>query len=384
MTDQRKILCYLPYASVGGSHRSLLGFLEGLLPEWEAVAAYGQRDAAFLELYGSRGVRCEPVVVPSYTEIRGLGNPLKLLLALLRSVLKLRRLLRRERPDLLYSETMKGRLAAALAAVGLPVKVLGYVRDWRSVGPVNRLAFQLSDAFVVISRAVLERCFPRGRRRPDKTFLIYNGVDPARFAPRPPAPALRRSLGLEDCRVVVFCGRIVPWKRPDLVLRAAAELRRRGLDDVKLLVVGELQEDIHPGSSAEFAAVVAETGLADGLVRTGFVADVRPYLGLADAVAVPSDFEPFGRIVIESLALERPVVGAAAGGIPEIITDGVDGLLVPPGDHLRLADALERLLREPQRARRLAARGRWTVLRRFTLARNQRKLRVLVRRLVEG
>jgi len=381
---RKKILCYLPYAAVGGSHRSLLGFLEGLMPEWEAVAAYGEHNEAFLELYGSRGVRCEPVIVPQYTNIRGFGNLLTFLVALSRSILKLRRLLWTERPDLLYSETMKGRLTASLAAWGLPVKVLGYVRDWRSVGPANRLAFQLSDAFVIISRAVLERCFPQGLRHPERTFLIYNGVDPQRFVPRQPEPALLRGLGLEGARVVLYCGRIVPWKRPDLVLRAVAELRHRGLDDVKLLIVGALQEDIHPGSSADFESVVAETGLADALVRPGFVHDVRPYISLADVVAVPSDFEPFGRIVIESLALERPVVGADAGGIPEIISDGVDGLLVPPGDHSALADALQRILEKPEFANLLALRGRRMVMQRFTMERNQRKLRALVKRLVES
>ncbi len=379
---RRKIVCYLPYTAVGGSHHSLLGFIEGLGPGWEAVAAYGESNPEFLQLYTSRGVRCEPLLVREYTQIRGFSHPLTLLRSLIQSVFKLRRLLRREHPDLLYSETIKGRLAASLAAWGLPPKVLGYVRDWRSIRLSDKLAFQLADAFVVISQAVLDRCFPQGRRHPEKTHLIYNGVDTERFKPQEPSPELLEKLGLDGCRVIMYCGRIVPWKRPDLVIRAAAELHHRGLDDVRLLLLGSLQEDIHPGSSAEFERVVEESGIGSRLIRPGFALDVRPYISLADVVAVPSEFEPFGRTVIEALAMERAVVGTTAGGIPEIIDHGVNGLLVPPGDHLALADALQELLEDPKRARRLARRGRETILRRFSLKMNQRRLNALVQELI--
>jgi glycosyltransferase involved in cell wall biosynthesis len=105
---------------------------------------------------------------------------------------------------------------------------------------------------------------------------------------------------------------------------------------------------------------------------------VRDYVRAADIVAVPSDLEPFGRAVIEAMALARPVVGGNNGGIPEIATDGVDALLVPPRDPVALADALERLLDDPDLRRKVAEAGRRTVERRFDMRLNQKKLRGLL------
>ena len=129
-------------------------------------------------------------------------------------------------------------------------------------------------------------------------------------------------------------------------------------------------------------SIIEREGLGGAVVRTGYVTDVRPYIRAVDIVAVPSDMEPFGRAVIEGMALGRPVVGGDSGGIPEIATDGEDALLVEPRNAVALAGALERLLTDPVLAGRLAEAGRRTVERRFDMRRNQRTLRALVGRLI--
>ncbi|MCX7022869.1 MAG: glycosyltransferase [bacterium] len=379
---RRTALFYIPYTAVGGSHHSLLGFIEGLPPGWRPVVVYNEENPAFRKLYEGRGVECRRLEAPGILHVRGLRRPWRLARDLYRTVRGLRRIIKKERAALLYGESFIGRLLAGLAVVGLPTAALGYIRMCRDAGLADRLAYALADAYVVISETVLRAAVPWALLRPHKLFKIFNGVRLDRFRPGPPDAGLKKRLGLNGHPTIGYYGRFAPFKCPDTLLESVALLRGRGHTQVRLLLVGEPQEDAYPGFASKLEAIIAREGLGGAVVRAGFVADVRDYVRAADIVAVPSDLEPFGRAVIEAMALERPVVGGNNGGIPEIATDGVDALLVPPRDPVALADALERLLDDPALAGRLAEAGRRTVERRFDMRRNQEKLRALVELLV--
>jgi len=369
---------YVPYTAIGGSHHSLLGFIEGLGPGWRAIAVYNEDNPAFTELYEGRGVECRRLEAPGVLYVRGLRHPWRLARDLWRTVRGLRRIVTQERAAILYGESFVGRLLAGLAAAGLPTAALGYIRMCRDAGLADRLAYALSDAYVVISETVLRAAVPWARLRPRKLFKVFNGVWLDRFRPGPGDPELKKRLGIEGRPTIGYYGRFAPFKCADTLLESVALLRGRGHTDVRLLLVGAPQEEVYPGFAAGLEEIIAREGLEGVVARTGFVGDVRDYIRAADIVAVPSDLEPFGRAVIEAMALERPVVGGNNGGIPEIATDGEDALLVPPRDPVALADALERLLDDPALRRRLAEAGRRTVERRFDMRRNQEKLRALV------
>jgi glycosyltransferase involved in cell wall biosynthesis len=375
---KRTALFYVPYTAVGGAQHSLLGFIEGLRPRWRTLVVYNEDDAGFLELYGGRGVECRRLAAPGILYVRGLRHPWRTARDLVRTVRGLRRIAREERAAVLYGESFLGRFLAGLAVAGLPTAALGYIRMCRPVGLLDRLAYALADAYVVISETVLRATVPWAVLRPRRLFKIFNGVELDRFRPGPPDPELRKKLGVEGRPVIGYYGRFAPFKCPDVLLESLALLRKRGHTDARLLMVGQPQEEAYPGFAAGLEEIIAREGLEGAVVRTGFVGDVREYVRAADVVAVPSDLEPFGRAVIEAMALARAVVGGDNGGIPEIATDGVDALLVPPRDLVALADALERLLDDPELRGRLAAAGRRTVERRFAMRRNQAKLRALV------
>jgi glycosyltransferase involved in cell wall biosynthesis len=271
---------------------------------------------------------------------------------------------------------------AGLAVIGLPTVAMGYIRMCRDLGLLDRLAYALCDAYVVISDTVLGAAVPWATRQPQKLFKVYNGVWLDRFQPGPAETELKKRLGIEGRPTIGYFGRFAPFKCADVLLESLALLRKRGHTDVKLLLVGAPQEEAYPGFAAKMDAVIEREGLDGAVVRTGYVTDVRPYIRAVDIVAVPSDLEPFGRAVIEGMALKKPVVGGDSGGIPEIATDGEDALLVEPRNAEALADALERLLTDPVLAERLAEAGRRTVERRFDMRQNQRTLRALVEYLI--
>jgi glycosyltransferase involved in cell wall biosynthesis len=171
---------------------------------------------------------------------------------------------------------------------------------------------------------------------------VLNGVDADYFSPRPQsAKAAERPFTF-----VVVC-RLEPWKGVDLVVLAASLAK-----DFRVDIVGDGSE------KPRLERMIAEKGLGERVRLLGYLADPRNAVADADAFVSASRDEPLGLSVLEALAMERPVVGFAGGGIPEIVQDGRTGWLV----HERSADALARTMSDAAsdraRARRFGIAGR--------------------------
>lgn len=188
------------------------------------------------------------------------------------------------------------------------------------------------------------------------------GVDLASFDPR--GPAERKTARFR----LLSLGRLVPRKGVDLVIRALALLRARGVDDAELEVVGS------SGSAAavdpeivRLSALAADIGVADRVhFRGQMPRECIPALfRSADAVVCTPWYEPFGIVPLESMACGTPVIAAAVGGLGDTVVHGITGLHVPPQDPEALASALERLLLHPDFGRALGAAGRVRVESRY-------------------
>jgi starch synthase len=191
---------------------------------------------------------------------------------------------------------------------------------------------------------------------PDRVHVIHNGIDADLYRPDPDREVLDR-YGIDPARPsVVFVGRVTRQKGLPVLLRAAQRL-----DAAAQLVLCAGQAD-----TAELQAEV--TGLVERLrgARDGVIlipgmlakAEVIQILSHATVFVCPSEYEPLGIVNLEAMACGCAVVASAVGGIPEVVADGVTGLLVPPGDETALAEAVNALIREPGRAEALGARGR--------------------------
>ena len=118
---------------------------------------------------------------------------------------------------------------------------------------------------------------------------------------------------------------------------------------------------------AEFQA--KELGIARHVISIGYQRDVSPYYALFDALVLPSANEGTPVVAMEALAAGRPVVATRVGGVPDVVTEGEDGYLVDVGDVQSIADALERLARDPELCRSLGERGRELVVPRYRVER---------------
>jgi glycosyltransferase involved in cell wall biosynthesis len=208
-----------------------------------------------------------------------------------------------------------------------------------SCSPFTRWAAARTDAFVAVSQyvhRVLEGTAPEVAAR---TAVVRNGIDTDYWAPRKdPRAAAGRTF-----RVGVVC-RLTAWKRVHLALRAAA------LADVEVVVVGDGEE------RARLEAAAASCNARATFV--GHQADPRPEIAACDVVVSTADREPLGLSVLESLAMERPVIAFAGGGIPEIVEHEATGWLVPEPTAAAFAGAITRARRAGDHLAAMGARAR--------------------------
>ena len=343
---QHLFVSYSP--ALGGAERILLDLAEGLDsppgllcppgPLSEAAAAAGLRVRPLrtrrLELRGSAADRA--------------GAPLRLA-AQAREV---RGAVRELSPRILVAWSMRGLFvcSAALAGVRPRPRLVFQHNDLLpgpAVGATVRAAARRADRVACLSRAIAEDLDPRGALA-GRLEVVHPGVDLQRFtASGPPA---------EGDPEALLLGAIEPWKRPELALEIVAAATRR-LPGLRLTVagapLGEAGERLLAGLRGR-----AERDDLRGRIRfAGGLEDPRPALAQASCLLHCADREPFGVALIKALAGGRPVVAPASAGPLEIVDESC-GELYPPGDARAGAEALARVLSDPEHAARMGAAGR--------------------------
>ena len=221
------------------------------------------------------------------------------------------------------------------------------------LGRLARRAFKSATSVTATSDDLLERARALGAD-PRRSETIRLGVDTDRFVPGPPDTALRRRLGADDGTfLVVSVGRLAEVKGFEYLIDAAAQLRGT---TVAIIGDGELRQQLE----RRVAATAAPVRLAGSMDR----GEVAAAIASADVLVVPSVVDRSGRVdglpstVLEAMSSGRPLVATRVGGIPEIVTDGANGLLVPEKDPEALAAAVRRLQDDPALRTRISQQAR--------------------------
>ena len=375
-SDKRiKILRVIARLNMGGPALHVAYLTEGLTKrgyDTTLVAgslARGEDSMAFVA--DARGVD-----VVRIDELGREISPLRDLMATIR----LARLIRKERPQILHTHTAKagtvGRVAARLAGSRRPPIVVhtfhGHVlRGY--FGPVRTLLFRLLErwlaagttALIAVSPQVRDDLVALGVAPRERFVVIRLGIElDERVASEESGRGeSRRYLGIPGDRFAVgWIGRMTAVKRTDDVLIAFKSLRDSGVDAV-LCMVGDGPDRLPLEQRAH------ELGVARDTVFLGYQEDVAPYYAAFDVLVLPSGNEGTPVTVIEALAAERPVVATRVGGVPDVVRDGEDGFLVEAGATDDLADRLGRLARDPALRARMGKKGRERVLPRYAVER---------------
>lgn len=271
----------------------------------------------------------------------------------------LARVFRQVRPDLVYlangiTTNLDGLLAAAWC--GLPV--LCHEKGLRRMGPFERWCSRWITTSVGMTEEVTEHIRRLGAT-PGRFVSVYDGIDCEEFRAGG-GDGVRAEMGIApDAPVAGIVGNLLDWKGQHLFVEAIGRARAR-VPGLRGLVVGGVHR--HGAEyAAQVRAAIARDGLEDTILLTGARRDIPACMSAMDVVVHYSTRrEPFGRVVIEAMALGRAVIGPREGGPREAIVDGESGLLVPPRDPAALAEALVSLLQDPARRTAMgqAARSR--------------------------
>ncbi len=288
-------------------------------------------------------------------------------------VTRLARFIRAGRFDLVHANSLKSDLIGGLAAKIARTPVLWHVRDRIDPDylptPAVRLfrvaCALLGDYVVANSQATLDLLTPmyrrlRGKRAASERMrVVHDGVTPEAFVEGPPRP-----WGEEV--VIGLVGRISPFKGQDVFVRAAAKVLER-FPTCRFRIIGAalFAEDAYESHVRQLAR---ELRIAQAVTFSGFRADVTRAISELDILVHASvTGEPFGQVIVEGMAAGKPVVATRGGGVPEIVRDGITGLLVPMRDAAAMAEAIERLLADPAAAAQMGQDGRERVREHFRI-----------------
>jgi glycosyltransferase involved in cell wall biosynthesis len=359
LARRRLRVAYVDHTAVLSGGELALSRLVARLDGVDPVVILGE-DGPLAERLRGDGILVEIMpLAPSTCSLRrdrvtAMRLPLRNIVVTLAHSWRLSRHLRRLRPDLVHTNSLKADLYGGLAGRLAGVPVVWHVRDRLAPDYLPRAAVWLMrsasrflpTAVIANSAATLDTVAPGGRGRQHRFVL--------------PSPVAANGSPAQDRRsggpfTVGMVGRLAPWKGQDVFLRAFARAFSDGDERARVIGAALFGEQVW---KSELRALADQLHIADRVDFVGFVDDVVVEYASLDVVVHASVIpEPFGQVVVEAMAAGIAVIATDAGGPAEIITDGVDGLLVPTGDCAALSAALLRLAADADLRRRLGAAG---------------------------
>jgi glycosyltransferase involved in cell wall biosynthesis len=369
-----RIAHILPWPSVGGTEAATMRLARAIEGDEFSSVAFCLRGAQPVRaLFEEAGI---PVVEYEAAE-PSLRHPWPFL----RSSIALARQLRAADVSLVHAADILAAHRSSLAVILARLPFITHVRgrfpdlsrrDRIFLIPVRRFVFVAQDTWRVFGHRVPD----------DRGEVLYDGID-VRHGGAGAGDAVRRELGISPSAPVIgMVARVAPAKDYDTLIRAAAIVVSRH-PDAKFLVVGQ-----HSGVREYeqhyrlVRRLIDERALSGQFIFTGHRADVDRLLDAMDVCVLATHGEGLPLGLLEAMAVGKPVVATAVGGIPELVQHEQTGLLVLPSDHDALARALSRLLGDPSYARMLGASGRAFVERDFGHASFVARLRALYSRVL--
>ena len=289
----------------------------------------------------------------------------------------IRRLLhicREQRVEIWHAHDYKSNLLGLLLRPFHRMRLVTTLHGWTNMSgrmplyaKIDKWCLKYYRAAICVSRDLVEEC--RQHRVPsERCHLVHNAIDTEDYRRQHSMAEARRQLGAPEKGLLVGAvGRLSPEKGFDLLIRAAAELRRSG-HDLSLWIAGD------GDARRDLARLIDELGAGDYVRLLGHIADPKLFYQAMDVFALSSIREGLPNVLLEAMALGAPVVATRVAGVPTLIEDGDSGLIVEPGSTAALVDGLRRLAGDAALRQRLSAAGRQRVEREFSFARRMEKI----------
>lgn len=343
--DSPHILHLIDSLNIGGTEGKLFDLIAGLLKRGYRVSVGYCTPGPWAEKLEALGIRV--------TQLPHFGRVDPSL------VFRMVRLIRNDPPQIVHTHLFKsdfhGRLAAHLAGVPVVIGGLHNSDPWarnRLLGLIYGATARFTDCLLAVSEEVKQYHVERTGVSPEKILTIENGVDVERFTGQDSAgQKVRAEFGIApDAIVFGIIGRLKPQKDHATFLESAREIFIQ-YPTARFLVVGD------GPLYSELETMARELSLFPSLIFTGVRTDIPAVLSALDVLVLSSRWEGLPNVVLEAMAVARPVVATSVDGVEGVVTSGKTGLLVPPGDSLALAQACIELINDPDLRHRLGRAG---------------------------
>jgi len=390
----RRILFVDHTAKLGGGEIALLNLVRHLDPTRYTPLVLLFSEGPLKDRLEEAGIQTHvlplsPSIINTRKDTLGTKSLLRPrdIFAAVRFIRRLRQFMRAQNIALVHTNSLKADVLAGIAARLAGIPVLWHVRDRidadylpGGVVRVFRWLCRIVPDFVIANSAAtldtlalaskyLTATVHSGIELAGRISIVHDGMQYTK-SPTASAPSSRRG------QLIGLIGRITPWKGQHIFLKAAAQVLKR-YPETRFQIIGAALFAEQPYED-QVKALAKSLGLENAVEFTGFRNDVPQLIDQLDIVVHASTTgEPFGQVVIEGMAAGKPVVATNGGGIPEIVVDGVTGLLVPMGDSVAMATAICRLLEDPQVAQRMGRFARQRVIEHFTIENTVAKIQSL-------
>lgn len=326
----------------------------------ELACAPGGR---LVELVESKGFRVRP--------INNFVRPISLLRDI-SAFFELVSLIKKEKYDIVHTHNSKagiiGRLAAKMAGVPVIIHTVHgfafhpYEKFWRRKIFVflERLSSRWCDAMIAISDALIDWAIKEKICNKNKLFRIYSGIETDKFSCKVDIKAIRAEFGIKDEESVVGeVAKLWRGKGQEVLINAVPEILK-SIPNLKVMFVGEGELE------KELKNIAENLNITDKIIFAGFRTDMPEVNSIMDIACLPSLWEGMGRSILEAMACGKPVVASKVGGIVDLVKDGINGILVPPGDSKELASAIIKLLKDKELRLMMGEQARKTIDERFS------------------
>lgn len=300
----------------------------------------------------------------------------------LKSIVKVRQLIKKYNPDIVYAHSSKAGAIARVADIGLKNRCVYNPHGWAfnmrcpkkklmAYTFIEKIAAPFCDKIICISDAEKQSALYKKVCGEKKLHVIFNGVDIEAYESGKHGEVKRNDLGIpDDAFVVGMVGRISPQKAPDVFVEMS-KLVKDKIPNAHFIIVGSGNKE------AEIRKYAEANGFSEDLHITGWVENSMSYLELFDVACLLSRWEGFGLVLPEYMMAGKPIVATKVDAIPNIIIDGENGLLVDVDDAIGASEAVLRIYRENALKDRLVAQGIEDVHNRFNARRVAEEHKVL-------
>ena len=375
--------------TVGGSYYSLLYLMQGLnkskyelhiifcqdnmlVPEFRKVTPY-----VYINNFGPSQS------IPLKTPGDVIKWPYRVLDKLLLKQIKLKRIIDEIKPDLVHLNNGYACMHEWMLACSLfGIKVLAHDRGTEY--PCNtqtRVFVRLLDVIMCVSDS-FKNNVERQHLKPKRIRRVYDGIRVDSFQDINPSESerVKKEFGIEEGQFAVgIVGNIIRWKGQLVVLQAIKEVKKI-IPDIKCLIIGKVAQRSEDYKK-ELDDYVRDNNLGKNIIFTGFRTDIPPILSdLNILIHASTDPEPFGLVILEGMAMRKPVIATKLGGPAEIVLQNETGVLVPANDPESMADAIIYCLSNRDEARKMGERGRQRFVEMFSSDKWSKKPRKFMKR----